>query len=80
MHSWQPLEFKLEAFVRQRTRWASKAVKYTDCDSIVTGLAVGAMNALLLVLFLGIFYKEIWNLWVRFPDQIFCGLYLPLEN
>lgn len=54
----------LKAFVRQRTRWASKAVKYTDCDSIVTGLAVGAMNALLLVLFfMGIFYKEIWNLW-----------------
>ena len=54
----------LKTFIHQRTRWTSKAAKYTDWDIIATSLIVSAMNALLLVLFfMGIFYKEIWNLW-----------------
>jgi len=68
----------LKTFIHQRARWTSKAAKYTDWDSIVTGLIVSAMNALLLVLFcVGIFYTEIWNLWVYiflikfFVDYVF---------
>lgn len=54
----------LKSFLHQRARWASKSFKYTDWDSIATGLTVSTINVLLLVLFfVGAFYPKIWNLW-----------------